>query len=98
MTLPCFCFHFCSLICRSKANEIWNRVANLAVLAIPVLSIVSVDDEFVVLSVRNVFFVDEKLRNSLQRSSFLQIWGTCMSRSYSDATLVTVDVSLGVQF
>lgn len=37
----------------SKANEIWNRVANLAVLAIPVLSIVSVDDEFVVLSVRN---------------------------------------------
>lgn len=42
------------MMCRSKANEIWNRVANLAVLAIPVLSIVSVDDEFVVLSVRNV--------------------------------------------
>ena len=59
---------------------------------------ITFDDEFVVLSVRNVFFVDEKLRNSLQRSSFLQIWGTCMSRSYSDATLVTVDVSLGVQF
>ena len=42
-----FC-HFSSMMCRSKANEIWNRVANLAVLAIPVLSIVSVDDEFVV--------------------------------------------------
>lgn len=48
-----FC-HFHSMMCRSKANEIWNRVANLAVLAIPVLSIVSVDDECVVLSVRNV--------------------------------------------
>ena len=38
---------------------------------------ITFDDEFVVLSVRNVFFVDEKLRNSLQRSSIRQIWGTC---------------------